>query len=193
MSQSFGENYVSMKSFERLTNTGDKIFLQKFRAGVVYSVFVYLGRFQKRWRIVIFLYISVQCQWQIQGLSLCIAEMALVGFEVRNQNIVFCEISKAAVCADSIFCECTVCKCTLYQCSGERLHVCLELGESTWTSNNLWLLWAKVYFFNQQLTRTSKMETSFSGNVLKNSLVSEDIRLTFPQAQVKYAKNAKRT
>ena len=78
MSQSFGENYVSMKSFERLTNTGDKIFLQKFRAGLVYSVFVYLGRFQKRWRIVIFLYISVQCQWQIQGLSLCIAEMALV-------------------------------------------------------------------------------------------------------------------
>ena len=65
---------------------GIRYFLQKIRAGLVYSVFVYLGRFQKRWRIVIFLYISVQCQWQIQGLSLCIAEMALVSFEVRNQN-----------------------------------------------------------------------------------------------------------
>ena len=76
---------------------GIRYFLQKFRAGLVYSVFVYLGRFQKRWRIVIFLYISVQCQWQIQGLSLCIA-MALVSFEVRNQNQNFLFFQGRSMC-----------------------------------------------------------------------------------------------
>ena len=64
----------------------------------LWEVFPYLGRFQKRWRIVIFLYISVQCQWQIQGLSLCIAEMALVSFEVRNQNQNFLFFQGRSMC-----------------------------------------------------------------------------------------------